>query len=86
MEGGTFLNERIQKAFGRFVEIRLHTDGQSPQDRESSARNREFQSDRFGTVGLPYYAVLDAPGEQVLWTGAGVLSVEEVLEGLAKAP
>ncbi len=26
MESGTFLDERIQKEFGRFVEIRLHTD------------------------------------------------------------
>jgi len=84
MERGTFLDRGIQKEFGRFVEIRLHTDGKGAKA-EDSARARALLSDRFETLGVPYYAVLDPAGDAVLWHRGGVLSVEEVLQGLRAA-
>jgi len=83
MESGTFIQSSIQKEFGRFVEIRLHTDHSQAEVRE---RNQDLQRERFGTVALPFYAVLDASGENVLWTGAGVMSEELFLAGLRMAP
>jgi hypothetical protein len=86
MEGGTFLSREIQKAFGRFVMIELHTDGKSDETRESSIRNRALQKERFKTVALPYYALLDPSGEVTYWEGAGVFSEEEFLEKLNGVP
>ena len=83
MEGVTFLKESIQKAFGRFVEVRLHQDHG---DKEIAARNKELQRERFGTLALPYYALLDSTGETVYWTGAGLMSEQEFLAGLNQVP
>jgi hypothetical protein len=83
MGGGAFLDARLQKEFGRFVEARLHGDHGNEEIRD---RNREIQRERFGTVALPYYAVADPTGEKVYWTGAGVIDADDFLEGLRKAP
>jgi len=83
MESGTFISRSIQKEFGRFLEIRLHTDHPDAAIRE---RNQDLQRERFDTVALPFYAVLTPDGENVLWTGEGVLSEEVFLAGLRKAP
>jgi len=88
MESGTFLNDDIQAEFGRFVEIVLHTDGKDEKYGASSQENKILQKQRFGTLALPFYAVLDSSGEKVLWTGSGVLNAGEFLRGLrtAKSP
>ena len=86
MERGPFLNDRVKKEFSRFVVIVLHTDGQDEKYGESSARNRELQRERFGTTALPHYVVLDPTGKKVYWEKGGVFGVEELLEGLGKAP
>jgi len=62
MEGGPFLDERIQKEFGRFVEIRLHND--HPED-EIANRNKLLQQKHFGTIAMPYYVLADSTGETV---------------------
>ena len=86
MEGGTFLTEQMQEKFGRFVEIQLHTDGRDDKYRPSSRRNRKLQKERFGTVALPFYALLDPTGKKVYWSGGGVISEEDFLKFLALAP
>jgi hypothetical protein len=83
MEGGPFLDAKLQKEFGRFVEARLHGDHGNEEIRE---RNREIQRERFGTLALPFYAVTDPTGEKVYWTDAGLVGVDDFLEGLRKAP
>jgi hypothetical protein len=45
-----------------------------------------LQMERFGTVALPHYALLDPSGEKVYWQGGGVFNAEEVLEILSKVP
>ena len=83
MEGGTFLDERIQNEFKRFVEIRIHTDHPEAALRRAG---KKHQTTRFNTLTLPLYAVLDPSGEKVYWSKGGVLSEDEVLAGLAMAP
>ena len=76
----------MQKEFGRFVAIVLHTDGKDEEFGESSIRNRELQRERFGTVALPHYVLLDPTGAKVYAQTGGVFSEAEVLAFLKKAP
>ena len=81
MEGVTFLDDEIQKEFGRFVEIRLHTDG-GGRFTETSKVNKDLLDKMFKTVSIPYYAVLDPAGQKTLWRRGGAMSKSEVLKGL----
>lgn len=83
MEGGTFLDDRIQNEFKRFVEIRIHTDHSEP---ELAYQGKKLQRERFKLVAVPYYAVLDPSGEKVYWSKGGVMSADEFLAGLRNAP
>jgi hypothetical protein len=81
MEGGPFLSKPVQKEFRRFVEVVLHTDGP-----EENRKHRHFQRERFGTVALPYYVLLDATGKRIWWQGGGLYGAEEFAAHLKKAP
>ena len=76
MEGGPFLEEIVQKEFGSWVEIVLHTDGRG-ELLESNQANRQLQLERFGTVALPYYVLMDPTGTVIYWQDGGVYSAEE---------
>jgi hypothetical protein len=80
VERGPFLDDRLQEEFGNYVEVLLHTDGKDEKHRESSLRNRKLQRDRFGTIALPYYAIVDPNDDEVLWESGGVFTAEEFLE------
>ena len=80
VERGPFLDEQLQKEFGNYVEILLHTDGKDEKYRESSRRNRKLQKERFGSIALPYYVIVDPEDEEVLWKDGGVFTAEEFLE------
>jgi hypothetical protein len=80
VESGAFLDDALQEEFGNYVEILLHTDGKDEKWRESSVRNRKLQKERFGSIALPYYAILDPVDEEVLWESGGVFTAEEFLE------
>lgn len=83
MESGTFLSDEIQAEFGRFVEIRIHTDHH---EAEKAYTGKKLQRERFNLVAAPYYAVLDPTGKTVYWSKGGVMSGEEFLAGLQSAP
>ena len=82
MESGTFLRRSIQNEFKRFMMIELHTDGRSAETREPSLRNRKIQSDRFGTIALPYYVLTDKTGRNVYAKAGGAMSEEDFLKFL----
>ncbi|MHC4931143.1 MAG: hypothetical protein ACYTGV_03010 [Planctomycetota bacterium] len=42
--------------------------------------------ERFETVALPHYALLDPTGKKVYWEGGGVFNAEEILEVLKRVP
>ena len=81
MEGGAFLSDAMQKAFGRFVEIKLHTDGG-----KNGIQNRRYQRERFETIAIPYYVLLDPTGEKIYWEAGGVQSEEDFLAALLAVP
>lgn len=80
MERGAFLSRPVQKEFRRFVEILLYTDGG-----DDNRKNRDFQKERFGTIALPYYVLLDPTGTNVLWQGGGEYSAKEFAANLQVA-
>ena len=86
MEGGPFLSRKMQEEFGRFVMIELHTDGRAKNVVESSERNREIQRQRFKTIALPYYVLMDPTGKKVYWKAGGRIPHDEFLEKLKSVP
>ena len=62
MEANMFTQPDVSRELGRFVRLRLYTDGQG----EEYRRFQNLQRDTFGTVALPYYAVLSPAGTPVV--------------------
>ena len=58
MEANMFPRDDVARQLERFVRVRLFTDGRG----EPYATQQRFQLERFGTVALPYYAVVDGGG------------------------
>jgi thiol:disulfide interchange protein len=61
MEANMFPRPEIMPLLDRYVLVRLYTDGQG----EPYRSQQRFQEDRFGTVALPYYAIVDDDGDAV---------------------
>jgi thiol:disulfide interchange protein len=57
MEANMFPKPEVARELARYVRVRLYTDGRG----DKYLRFQNLQRDTFGTVALPYYAVL-APG------------------------
>jgi thiol:disulfide interchange protein DsbD len=58
MEANVFRNPLVVSELEEFVLSRLYTDGEG----EVYERQQAFQEEKFGTVALPLYAVVDADG------------------------
>ena len=58
MEANMFPRAAITKEMERFVRVRLYTDGQG----ELYRTQQKLELDKFGTVALPYYAIVDSEG------------------------
>jgi len=67
MEANMFPRPEIRASLGGFVRARLYTDGQG----EVYERQQRYQQDRFKTVALPLYAIVD-PDRRVVATFAGL--------------
>jgi thiol:disulfide interchange protein len=65
MEANMFTRPEVERELARYVRVRLYTDGRG----EIYARHQAKQRDTFGTVALPYYAVLSAEGRPVVAFG-----------------
>lgn len=59
METNMFTRPDVSAELGQFVLSRLYTDGEG----EIYERQQAFQEEKFGTVALPLYAVVDADGK-----------------------
>jgi thiol:disulfide interchange protein DsbD len=57
MEANMFTRPEVTRELARYIRLRLYTDGRG----EEYLRFQNLQRDTFGTVALPYYAVV-APG------------------------
>jgi Thiol:disulfide interchange protein len=61
MEANMFSRADVSSAMSQFVLSRMYTDGEGP----IYEAQQKFQEDRFGTVALPLYAIVDARGRTV---------------------
>jgi thiol:disulfide interchange protein DsbD len=65
MEANMFTQPEVSRELGRYVRLRLYTDGRG----EKYLHFQNLQRDTFGTVALPYYAVLSPGGDPVVAFG-----------------
>jgi thiol:disulfide interchange protein DsbD len=61
MEANTFTLPDVYASLQKYVRLQLYTDGDGKQYEE----NQAYQKEKFGTVALPLYAVLDAQGNKL---------------------
>jgi len=61
MEANMFTRPEIKGEMEKFVLVSLYTDG----DGEVYERQQQMEQDIFGTVALPFYAIMDAGGKPV---------------------
>ena len=61
MESNMFSRPEVAKEMEKFVRVRLYTDGEG----EVFQRQQKMQQEKFGTVALPYYAILRPNGTAV---------------------
>jgi thiol:disulfide interchange protein len=54
MEANIFADPEVRRLLESMILVQLYTDGQG----EMHERNRKYQQSRFGTVALPFYAIL----------------------------
>ena len=58
MEANMFPRAEIERELEKFIRVRLFTDGQD----ESNIRQQKLQEDKFKTVALPLYVIVDGDG------------------------
>lgn len=56
-----FTQPAVKAEMEKFVLVSLYTDG----DGEIYARQQQLEQDMFGTVALPFYAIVDANGKTI---------------------
>ena len=70
-----FTQPAVRAQLERFVRVRLYTDGRD----DSSQRYQKMEQDLFGTVALPFYAILEADGTPRVTYGGLTRSPEEYI-------
>ena len=76
-----FPREAVQTELDRYVRVRLFTDG----DDDVSRMQQKLEQDRFQTVALPLYAVVDADGNPVATFLGMTRDADEFIQFLRKA-
>jgi thiol:disulfide interchange protein DsbD len=61
MEANIFPKKEVEDELNKFVLVRLYTDGEGA----VFEKHLQMEQDMFGTVALPYYAVVDTSGKTV---------------------
>ena len=78
MKANMFPKPAVMAEMKNFILVELYTDGTDA----ASIENQQLQEKRFGTVAIPFYAVVDG-GENVIATSAGLnKNVEEFVKFL----
>jgi thiol:disulfide interchange protein DsbD len=80
MEANMFPKPEVSRELARYVRVRLYTDGRG----ELYRRYQEMERETFGTVALPYYAVLKSSGEPVVAFGGLTRDPSEYVAFLRK--
>jgi thiol:disulfide interchange protein DsbD len=61
MEANIFPKKEVEAELSKLVLVRLYTDDGS----EINNKHQAFEQETFGTVALPFYAVMDANGKTI---------------------
>jgi thiol:disulfide interchange protein len=61
MEANIFPILAVRTELAKFVRVQLYTDGSG----KIYEQNQQYQKERFGTVALPFYAILDSKGKTI---------------------
>jgi len=80
MEANMFPRPEVTRELARYVRLRLYTDGRG----EIYRRYQDMEKQVFGTVALPYYAVLTPAGKPVVAFGGLTRDSSEYLNFLRK--
>jgi len=81
MKANLFPRPEVAAALGNFVLVELYTDGTD----DASAQNQKLQEEKFITIAIPFYAILDAD-QKVLASFAGLTrNPQEFLAFLSSA-
>ncbi len=81
MEANVFTKKEVEAELAKFVLARLYTDGNG----DVYARHEQMEQDMFGTVALPYYAVVSPDGKIVASFPGLTRNVSEFVDFLRKA-
>ena len=81
MEANIFTKSEVEKELNRFVLARLYTDDGS----ENNNKQQEFEQTAFGTVALPFYAIVDRDGKTVATFPGLTRNSQEFVDFLRKA-
>lgn len=82
MEANMFPRPEVAQRMGEFVRLRLYTDG----DGALYEQQQNFEKQRFGTIALPYYALMTPAGEIIATFPGLTRNSAEFLRFLDKAP
>ena len=80
MEANMFPRPEVTRELARYVRLRLYTDGRG----EMFQQYQKMQRDIFGTVALPYYAILTPAGKPVVAFGGLTRNSNEYVTFLRK--
>ena len=67
MEENVLNTEEVKKELSRYILVELFTD----RGTEKDDANQEFEEKKFGTNGIPYYAILDK-NDKILSSHLGI--------------
>lgn len=81
MEANIFVEKDVQAEMDKFILSRLYTDGEGA----VFEQQQQLEQDMFGTVALPYYAIVDAEGKTVATFPGLTRDKQQFIDFLEKA-
>ncbi|MEP6787166.1 MAG: thioredoxin family protein, partial [Acidobacteriota bacterium] len=81
MEANVFPKSEVETELNKFVLARLYTDGEG----EIYERQQQMEQDMFGTVALPFYAVVDGDGKIIASFPGLTRNMSEFVDFLKKS-
>lgn len=79
MEANMFTRGEVRREMEQYVRVRLYTDGEG----DLYEKQQQLQESKFGTVALPFYAIVDAEGRAIA-TFAGLTRDSETFANFLK--
>jgi thiol:disulfide interchange protein DsbD len=82
MEANIFPLPAVHAGLQKYVRLQLFTDGEGKEYED----NQAYQREKFGTVALPLYAILDAQGNKLATFPGMARNADEFVRFLTSVP